>query len=170
MKQPEYIRTNQRLVFREGRTKAVGNITKLIPMVSSTNTHGPKIKPIKNMPKHHNQSQHNQGGPGHQQDSGGPSGSGQQSSTASGNNENAAPRANGGGTESSESYQLKADLENATHLTDLTTIPSQDQQGQQKRNRNKRGGRGRHGGGGGHNEEVSSGTGSSVVPLGEANV
>jgi hypothetical protein len=40
-------------VFREGRTKAVGNITKLIPMTFSTGG-GPKVKAIKNAPKNSN--------------------------------------------------------------------------------------------------------------------
>ena len=31
MKNPEYMRINTRLVFREGRTKAVGSVTKLFP-------------------------------------------------------------------------------------------------------------------------------------------
>jgi hypothetical protein len=167
-------------VFREGRTKAVGNITKLIPMMSSTTTHGPKIKPIKNAPKHHQHNQHNQGGH-HQQsshDAGGTAGVGH-SQQAAGNNENAAPgvhHTNGGAADSTENSQKPGDeprLASATHLTDLTTVQSTGQggQGQQKRNRNKRGGRGKHHGGGGQNTEGSSvGHGSSVVPLGEANI
>ena len=35
IKNPEYMRTDMRMVFREGRTKAVGNITKLFPHVSA---------------------------------------------------------------------------------------------------------------------------------------
>lgn len=31
IKHPEYIKPGQRMVFREGRTKAVGNVLKLIP-------------------------------------------------------------------------------------------------------------------------------------------
>ena len=34
MKHPEYLKVGQRLVFREGRTKAVGSVTKIIPHVS----------------------------------------------------------------------------------------------------------------------------------------
>lgn len=34
VKHPEYLKPGQRLVFREGRTKAVGNVTKIIPHVS----------------------------------------------------------------------------------------------------------------------------------------
>jgi len=33
VKHPEYLKEGQRLVFREGRTKAVGNVTKIIPYV-----------------------------------------------------------------------------------------------------------------------------------------
>lgn len=35
VKHPEYLKVGQRLVFREGRTKAVGSVTKIIPHVSS---------------------------------------------------------------------------------------------------------------------------------------
>ncbi|XP_044732832.1 GTP-binding protein 1 [Chrysoperla carnea] len=38
IKHPEYIRAGQRMVFREGRTKAVGNVIKLIPHISNTGT------------------------------------------------------------------------------------------------------------------------------------
>ena len=31
MKHPEYLKEGQRLVFREGRTKAVGNVNKVLP-------------------------------------------------------------------------------------------------------------------------------------------
>lgn len=31
IKYPEYLKVGQRLVFREGRTKAVGNVIKMIP-------------------------------------------------------------------------------------------------------------------------------------------
>merc|ERR1712240_959108 len=33
VKHPEYLKEGQRLVFREGRTKAVGNVNKIIPCV-----------------------------------------------------------------------------------------------------------------------------------------
>ena len=36
IKNPEYLRTDMRLVFREGRTKAVGTVSKLFPHVSAT--------------------------------------------------------------------------------------------------------------------------------------
>ena len=35
IKNPEYLRVGMRMVFREGRTKAVGNITKLYPHISA---------------------------------------------------------------------------------------------------------------------------------------
>ena len=36
IKNPEYLRTDMRMVFREGRTKAVGTVTRLFPHVSLT--------------------------------------------------------------------------------------------------------------------------------------
>ena len=36
MKHPEFLKVGQRLVFREGRTKAVGNVTKVIPRPPTT--------------------------------------------------------------------------------------------------------------------------------------
>jgi len=44
IKHPEYIKSGQRMVFREGRTKAVGNILKPLP---HTNTHINRTKPTK---------------------------------------------------------------------------------------------------------------------------
>lgn len=35
IKNPEYLRTDMKMVFREGRTKAIGNISKLYPHVSA---------------------------------------------------------------------------------------------------------------------------------------
>ena len=35
IKNPEYLKPDMRMVFREGRTKAVGNVTKLFPHVSA---------------------------------------------------------------------------------------------------------------------------------------
>ncbi|XP_056018519.1 GTP-binding protein 1-like [Ostrea edulis] len=35
IKNPEYLKTDMRMVFREGRTKAIGNITKLYPHISA---------------------------------------------------------------------------------------------------------------------------------------
>lgn len=36
IKNPEYLRTDMRMVFREGRTKAVGTVSKLFPHVSAS--------------------------------------------------------------------------------------------------------------------------------------
>lgn len=35
MKHPEFLKVGQRLVFREGRTKAVGNVVEIVPYVPS---------------------------------------------------------------------------------------------------------------------------------------
>lgn len=35
IKNPEYLREDMRMVFREGRTKAVGTVTKLFPYISA---------------------------------------------------------------------------------------------------------------------------------------
>lgn len=45
IKHPEYIKVGQRMVFREGRTKAVGNILKPLPHVPTTNFN--RAKPSK---------------------------------------------------------------------------------------------------------------------------
>ena len=42
MKHPEFLKEGQRLVFREGRTKAVGNVTKIKPYVPAIVTKDPK--------------------------------------------------------------------------------------------------------------------------------
>merc|ERR1719333_1125066 len=42
VKHPEFLKEGQRLVFREGRTKAVGNVTKIIPYVPATMAKDPK--------------------------------------------------------------------------------------------------------------------------------
>lgn len=48
IKHPEYIKPGQRMVFREGRTKAVGNVVKLIPHSSSITTQTSRVnKPNK---------------------------------------------------------------------------------------------------------------------------
>lgn len=47
IKHPEYIRPNQRMVFREGRTKAVGNVIKALPMTSTSAMFQNRIKPNK---------------------------------------------------------------------------------------------------------------------------
>jgi len=126
MKQPEYIKVNQRLVFREGRTKAVGNITKLMPLAPSTSSHGVKIKPIKNQPK----PQHSNPYPNPTQD--------QQSTSNNPNaintkNENVAPTSTI--ATSSAENDASSSLQPESNLTELTAEP-----GQQKK-RNKRGGK-----------------------------
>lgn len=153
-------------VFREGRTKAVGNIVKLIPMVSSAVTHGPKIKPIKNQPKHHqaHQPHHSQQLQNQDQPSTATtSNNNASSSTSTTKNENVAPTV----TQSSvaeirrasvdkEKEEMGTDELSDTDLTDLTS-----EHGQKKRN--KRGGRGRHDHGAGRS---SSG---NFAPLSETN-
>lgn len=44
IKSPEYLRVDTRMVFREGRTKAVGNIIKLHPYVPLNAQNVPKSK------------------------------------------------------------------------------------------------------------------------------
>lgn len=43
IKNPEYMKTGQRMVFREGRTKAVGNIMRLIPHTGSSNVQSNRV-------------------------------------------------------------------------------------------------------------------------------
>lgn len=43
IKNPEYMKTGQRMVFREGRTKAVGNIIRLIPHTGSSNLQSNRV-------------------------------------------------------------------------------------------------------------------------------
>ena len=47
IKHPEYIKPNQRLVFREGRTKAVGNVVRPIPHTIPTQPSHSRSKPLK---------------------------------------------------------------------------------------------------------------------------
>lgn len=47
IKHPEYIKPGQRMVFREGRTKAVGNVLKIIPHTASNAPQGSRNKPMK---------------------------------------------------------------------------------------------------------------------------
>jgi len=42
VKHPEFLKEGQRLVFREGRTKAVGNVNKIIPYIPATAAKDPK--------------------------------------------------------------------------------------------------------------------------------
>lgn len=56
IKNPEYIHPNTRMVFREGRTKAIGNITKIIPHIPGTPLQTQKYKSIgvlHHHPPHH---------------------------------------------------------------------------------------------------------------------
>lgn len=39
IKNPEYLRAGTRMVFREGRTKAVGNVTKVYPHIPGPSSH-----------------------------------------------------------------------------------------------------------------------------------
>eukprot|EP00095_Tigriopus_kingsejongensis_P005109 snap_masked-scaffold161_size295871-processed-gene-1.3 protein:Tk05109 transcript:snap_masked-scaffold161_size295871-processed-gene-1.3-mRNA-1 annotation:"gtp-binding protein 1" len=47
VKHPEYLKQNQRLVFREGRTKAVGNVVSVVPHAPAGQSNLPKHKPNK---------------------------------------------------------------------------------------------------------------------------
>lgn len=44
IKNPEYLKAGTRMVFREGRTKAVGNVTNIIPHVSGAPSYSGKQK------------------------------------------------------------------------------------------------------------------------------
>lgn len=57
IKHPEYIRPQQRMVFREGRTKAVGNV--LRPLATSIVTQG-RVKPTKMQSRGQSQQQQQQ--------------------------------------------------------------------------------------------------------------
>ena len=46
IKNPEYLRPGARMVFREGRTKAVGNVTKIFPHVPGCAAQGTKPKMV----------------------------------------------------------------------------------------------------------------------------
>lgn len=59
IKHPEYIRPQQRMVFREGRTKAVGNVLRPLPTLASVATQG-RAKPTKMQSRGQSQQQHNQ--------------------------------------------------------------------------------------------------------------
>lgn len=51
IKHPEFIVPGQRMVFREGRTKAVGNVVRIITQTSS-NLPGNKSKSMKQQQRH----------------------------------------------------------------------------------------------------------------------
>ncbi|XP_037094162.1 GTP-binding protein 1-like [Pollicipes pollicipes] len=58
IKHPEYLKPGQRMVFREGRTKAVGNVTKMIPKAPPGQQQ--KQKSQKAQQHHHHQQQQQQ--------------------------------------------------------------------------------------------------------------
>ncbi|ODM93113.1 GTP-binding protein 1 [Orchesella cincta] len=147
IKNPEYLNLNQRLVFREGRTKAVGNVSKVIPMVPTlSGGHGAKTKIIKNAPKNpfHHQNQSHQ------------------------TNENVIPSSNGSNTAHKEESPDPATLPKRNSIDDeLVASSLQPQVGQggvgQKRHNGKRGGRRKHTG-------ASGSGGAGTGPLAESNI
>ena len=56
IKNPEYIRPDTRMVFREGRTKAVGNITKIHPYIP-----GSSMQTVKQKSSYHHHHHHHHG-------------------------------------------------------------------------------------------------------------
>ena len=60
IKNPEYIRPDTRMVFREGRTKAVGSITKIHPYTPGSTQQGAKQKS-----SYHHHHHHHHHGAGH---------------------------------------------------------------------------------------------------------
>lgn len=58
IKHPEYIKVGQRMVFREGRTKAVGNVLKPLPHTPASNAN--RTKPAKMQSRNTSQNQQNQ--------------------------------------------------------------------------------------------------------------
>lgn len=141
----------------------MGNITKLIPLVSSISSHGPKVKPIKNAPKYQQGHHHH-----HHRNDTTPASSG----TANGSNiENAVPASKDPSTATKEGNLVDSTAENAALILaqDDTSADGHGSQGQ-KKNRNKRGGRGKnHGGGGGAIPDTGV-NGGVMIPLGEANI
>lgn len=69
IKNPEYLRTDMRMVFREGRTKAVGNVTRLFPQSTNTGHHSRHQRAGKKSQHQHQPPQENHnnagGGGGH---------------------------------------------------------------------------------------------------------
>lgn len=47
IKHPEYLKAGQRMVFREGRTKAVGNVLRIIPPANNQGGQTTRVKPNK---------------------------------------------------------------------------------------------------------------------------
>ena len=56
IKNPEYIRPDTRMVFREGRTKAVGSITKIHPYIPGTS-----LQSVKQKASYHHHHSHGMG-------------------------------------------------------------------------------------------------------------
>lgn len=54
IKHPEYVRKNQRMVFREGRTKAVGNVLNPLPMTPSQLKNAKPVKMQARQSQNHN--------------------------------------------------------------------------------------------------------------------
>lgn len=159
IKNPEYLNLNQRLVFREGRTKAVGNVSKVIPMPPTlASGHGAKAKVIKNQPK--NQGYH------HQQ---------QQQLQQQQTNENAVPASNGALAVQKEESPDPLTLAKRNSFEDDDTMAStslnsqslptgQGGVGQGQRRSGKRGGRRKHTGTSG-----STTPSTTFAPLAESN-
>jgi hypothetical protein len=147
IKHPEYLNIGQRLVFREGRTKAVGSITKLIPMTVTTTGggQGSKTKPIKNAPRYpQNVTSASSSSQGHTH-------AGSTTTSGRSNNENSVP------------------MNMDANVTTGTIEVIQDDA--QKKYRNRRGGRGRRSSGPspGADSEPGQGQGRlSVTSLGRA--
>ena len=58
IKTPEYIKPGTRMVFREGRTKAVGNVTKITPYIPGTSSQLGKQKSAIHHHTHHQHHHH----------------------------------------------------------------------------------------------------------------
>lgn len=156
IKNPEYLNLNQRLVFREGRTKAVGNVSKIIPMPPTLGSgHGAKGKAIKNVPRN---SLHNQNQMANENTI---------PSTASGNGNLSTTGRKEESMETVSSSSKRDSLENegVTLNTQLMQQPaSQGGVGQGQRRNGKRGGRRKHGA-----TQGTSATGS-IMPLADSNM
>merc|ERR550539_527068 len=61
VKHPEYLKEGQRLVFREGRTKAVGNVTKIQPHMPLAGTGQTSTNQSRNQKSQKMMGQRNQG-------------------------------------------------------------------------------------------------------------
>lgn len=61
VKHPEYLKVGQRLVFREGRTKAVGNVTKIVPHIPLAGTGQTSTNQSRNQKSQKMMGQRNQG-------------------------------------------------------------------------------------------------------------